>query len=297
MASAGAPPDGFSRNDFDVFKSATEQSGFALGNAIVHREASEKHRQDEELRRASEIQRILLPDRAPDLPGFSLEGVNLPAKVVSGDYHDFLDMGEGRVGVVIADVSGKGTGPALMAATFRTVMRFCAAGRTSPAEILTEVNRQIFPDIRQDMFISAALLVLEPGSGEATLARAGHDPPLLFHAAKGELETLKPPRDRLRARRRRRLCPRRQRPPHPARRRGLPPPLHRRRHRGARLEGPRVWARPPLQRLPPQRTEWRRRHPRRHPARPRKLRRRLQAGRRHHLDRRRKVTILAPRKF
>ncbi len=184
---------GFSRNDFDVFKSATEQSGFALGNAIVHREASEKRRQDEELRRASEIQKILLPAQSPEIEGFAIEAVNLPAKVVSGDYFDYLEMEGGKTGVVIADVSGKGTAAALVAATFRCVVRWSAAGKQSPEEILSDVNRRIFADIRQDMFISAAFLELDAGSGSVTMTRAGHDPPLLFRAATGALEALDPP--------------------------------------------------------------------------------------------------------
>ena len=183
---------GFSRNDFDVFKSATEQSGFALGNAIVHREASEKRRQDEELRQASEIQKILLPSKAPQLDSFGIEAVNLPAKVVSGDYYDYIEMAESGKGVVIADVSGKGTPAALVAATFRCVLRSSSQGKDSPADVLSVVNRLIFDDIRQDMFISTAFLKLDTESGSVTLARAGHDPPLLFRAATGSLETLEP---------------------------------------------------------------------------------------------------------
>lgn len=181
------PPlaDRFSENDFDVFRSVAEQSSFALGNAIVHNQAAEKRRLDQELNTASEVQRILLPDRAPQLAGFRIAGLNIPAKTVSGDYFDYFPVGADHLGVVIADVSGKGVPASLITAMCRSVVRASAgaSASTSPAEILATANRQLFPDIREDMFISLAFAVLPAGGDVVKLARAGHDPPLHYSAA------------------------------------------------------------------------------------------------------------------
>jgi sigma-B regulation protein RsbU (phosphoserine phosphatase) len=183
----------FTPHDFDVFKSIAEQSAFALGNAMIHQEAMEKRRIEDELERASEIQRILLPSRSPEFPGFTLAAACLPAKVVSGDYYDFIRLDETHLGVVIADVSGKGVPASLVMATCRGLMRVSAEQQLSPGAVLQRVNRLLFADIREDMFVSLAYCVLDSATGDVTMVRAGHDPPLLFHRADGAIEPLKPP--------------------------------------------------------------------------------------------------------
>jgi len=183
----------FTAHDFDVFKSLAEQSAFALGNAMIHQEAMEKRRIEDELERASEIQRILLPSRSPEFPGFAFAAACQPAKVVSGDYYDFIRLDETHLGVVIADVSGKGVPASLVMATCRGLMRVSAEQQLSPGAVLQRVNRLLFADIREDMFVSLAYCVLDSTTGEVTLVRAGHDPPLFFHRADGMIEPLKPP--------------------------------------------------------------------------------------------------------
>ncbi len=184
---------GFSANDFAVFRSAAEQSSFAIGNARIHREAHEKRAMEGELQNAREVQRILLPQDDPVVAGFRISGTNLPARIISGDYYDYLDLGEGRFGIAIADVSGKGFPAGLLMAMCRSALRSVAPGRTSPSEVLAAVNRQLFPDIREDMFISMAYGILDEGSGRLVLARAGHDPALLFRRESGKVELLRSP--------------------------------------------------------------------------------------------------------
>ena len=82
--------DNFSDNDYEVFQSMAEQSSFALGNSIIHREAMEKKHLENELNTASEVQRILLPSKPPTLEGYTISGLNIPAKIVSGDYYDYF---------------------------------------------------------------------------------------------------------------------------------------------------------------------------------------------------------------
>jgi sigma-B regulation protein RsbU (phosphoserine phosphatase) len=181
----------FTANDMDVFRSLAEQSAFALGNSMVHREASEKRRMVRELRVARHVQQVLLPGDDPDLAGYRVYGTNVPARIISGDYYDYIPLDDGRLGVAIADVSGKGVSAGLMMATCRSALR-AAVAEASPAQALAAVNRQLFPDMREDMFISMAYLVLQNGSGRLTLARAGHDAPLMYRKATGEIEVLKP---------------------------------------------------------------------------------------------------------
>lgn len=180
----------YNANDFEVFRSLVEQCAFALANAMAHQAAAEKKQIEAELRSASDIQRILLPESDPTLPGFVIAGKNIPARVLSGDYYDYIPLADGCLGAVIADVSGKGTAAAIITAMCRSVLRFSAQAGASPATTLAAVNRQLWPDIREDMFISMIYLVLCPATNTLTLARAGHTHPLVWRSATGKVETL-----------------------------------------------------------------------------------------------------------
>lgn len=189
----GAASAPFTQSDFVVFKSIAEQSAFALYNAIVYSEANEKKRLDHDLTIAREIQRILLPSEAPATKGFEISGINIPASQVSGDYFDYIKVDEERLGVAIADVSGKGVPASLIMAICRSVLRSQAPDNPSPSEVLKKVNRQLYPDIKEDMFISMAYLILDHVRATVTLSRAGHDAPLLYRSETGELSQIKPP--------------------------------------------------------------------------------------------------------
>lgn len=183
----------FTANDFSVFRSAAEQSSFAIGNARIHREAHEKRAMESELHNASEVQRILLPQQDPVVSGFRISGTNLPARIISGDYYDYVHLRDQKLGIVIADVSGKGVPAGLLMAMCRSALRSVAPGASSPSVAMAAVNRQLFPDIREDMFISMAYSILDPASGTLTLARAGHDPALHFRKETGKVELLRSP--------------------------------------------------------------------------------------------------------
>ena len=186
----GAP---FSQADFVVFKSIAEQSAFALYNAIIYSMANEKKRLDHDLEIARDIQRILLPSEAPAINGFQISGINVPARQVSGDYFDYIHVDQERLGVAIADVSGKGVPASLIMAICRSVLRAEAARNPSPADVLRKVNRQLYPDIKEDMFISMAYLVLDHQHDGVTLARAGHDAPLWYQRQSQTVTPVKSP--------------------------------------------------------------------------------------------------------
>lgn len=144
----------FSANDRDVFESVTEQCAFALGSAIIHAEAHEKRRLERELAQASEIQRILLPKNNPELSDYHLAATYRAARHVSGDYYDYVKIDHDHYGVAIADVCGKGIAASLIMAMSRSSLRSHSSENLSPASVLRSVNRSIYPDIREDMFVS-----------------------------------------------------------------------------------------------------------------------------------------------
>jgi sigma-B regulation protein RsbU (phosphoserine phosphatase) len=117
----------------------------------------------------------------------------VPARQVSGDYFDYIKIDEERLGVAIADVSGKGVPASLIMAICRSVLRSQAGNNASPAEVLRKVNRQLYPDIKEDMFISMAYLVVDHSRNKVTLSRAGHDAPLLYKRATQTVMPIKPP--------------------------------------------------------------------------------------------------------
>lgn len=183
----------FGPDDLALFKAIAEQSAFALYSEAVYLEAGEKHRLDSDLATAREIQSILLPSAAPAVGGYEIAGVNIPARHVSGDYFDYIAVDAQRWGVAIADVAGKGIPAALITGMCRSVLRVAAPGCHSPAEALRSLNRRLYPDIKEDLFISMLYLCLDAGSSEVTMARAGHDPPLLYRASGREVTPLDPP--------------------------------------------------------------------------------------------------------
>jgi sigma-B regulation protein RsbU (phosphoserine phosphatase) len=194
LALANGPmSSAFTETDFEVFKAISEQSAFALYNAIVYSEVNEKKRLDHDLELARDIQRILLPSTSPDIAGFEISGINIPARQVSGDYFDYIKVDDQHFGIVIADVSGKGVPASLIMAMCRSVLRSQAPGNPSPADVLRKVNRQLFPDMKEDMFISMAYIILDHPAEQVSLARAGHDAPLLYTSRDRKVTKVNPP--------------------------------------------------------------------------------------------------------
>ncbi|MBU3665120.1 MAG: GAF domain-containing protein [Chthoniobacterales bacterium] len=183
----------FGAEELDVFKAIAEQSAFALFSDAVYREVGEKRKLDSDLETAREIQSVLLPGEPPRVAGYDLAGCNVPARHVSGDYFDYLAIDEHRWGIAIADVSGKGIPAALITGMCRSVLRGAMQGCASAAEVLRRVNRQLYPDVKEDMFVSLLYIIIDTRSGDVTLARAGHDPPLVYRAATREVSALAAP--------------------------------------------------------------------------------------------------------
>lgn len=180
----------FDLNDLAIFSSIADQAAYALHNATVSMAVAEKQKFDRELQVARDIQTILLPHHAPLIPGFELAGVNDTALAVGGDYYDYIQIDPKRWGIVIADVSGKGVPGAMIMSMFRSVIRSEAHECTSPAHLFKKVNRRLFYDIKEDMFVSAVYAILDSEAKTFTFARAGHEPTLYYNSAIQKISTL-----------------------------------------------------------------------------------------------------------
>jgi serine phosphatase RsbU (regulator of sigma subunit) len=148
------------------------------------REQAEKKRLEEELRIAHEIQMSLLPHGPLRMPGLSVTAVCVPAREVGGDYYDFFPIDEHRVGILIADVSGKGTSAALYMAELKGLMLSLSRIHTSPRELLITANRIIAEHLDSRSFITMTYAVLDLRQRTMTYARAGHTP-LIYLPATG----------------------------------------------------------------------------------------------------------------
>ena len=140
------------------------------------RQAAEKKRLEEELRIAHEIQMSLLPQGPLLMPGLSVTALCVPAREVGGDYYDFLPLDDQRVGVLIADVSGKGTSAALYMAELKGLVLSLSEIHTSPRELLIAANRIIAQHLDARSFITMTYAVIDLRARTMTYARAGHTP-------------------------------------------------------------------------------------------------------------------------
>ncbi|MFZ4116240.1 MAG: SpoIIE family protein phosphatase [Chthoniobacterales bacterium] len=182
----------FSQGGLELFSAIAEQSAFALYSQAVYKEAEEKRLLDHDLEIAREVQKILLPSDPPTVPGYQISGINIPARALSGDYFDYLSVDQEHIGIAIADVSGKGIPASLIMTLCRSALRGHAAEERSPSSVLHRVNRQLYSDMKEDMFISMAYVTLNFQNNQALLARAGHDAPLFYHARDRSIERLNP---------------------------------------------------------------------------------------------------------
>jgi len=136
----------------------------------------------QELTMAAEIQASFLPDTLPRLDGWQLAATLRPARQTSGDFYDVMELPNGRLGLLIADVTDKGTGAALFMALSRTLIRtFAFEYPEQPAMALHAANKRILLDSRSSMFVTVFYGILDPASGTLTYCNAGHDPPYLLH--------------------------------------------------------------------------------------------------------------------
>ena len=146
----------------------------------VQLERAERAVLDREADEARTIQQALLPKSSPYIPGFVISGRSVPARAVGGDWYDFIPFPDGRWGLVLADVSGKGTAAALLMSATRGMFRSLAEACCSPGEVLTKLNQLLVDDFPAGKFVTMVYAVLDPATRTVVFANAGHLLPLFI---------------------------------------------------------------------------------------------------------------------
>jgi serine phosphatase RsbU (regulator of sigma subunit)/predicted ester cyclase len=158
----------------------SESSGLAsLMERRLEEEARERARVEQELRVARSIQQASLPNEVPTLKGWQVSPHYQPAKEVGGDFYDFFDLEEGRVGIAVGDATGKGMPAALAVSATSSMLRAVAQafGSSSPGEVLERINETLVARIPPNLFVTCFYAILEPQSGSLAYANAGHNLP------------------------------------------------------------------------------------------------------------------------
>ena len=150
----------------------------------------ERERIEQELKVARSIQHASLPEELPDLEGWQIAPYYQPAREVGGDFYDFFELEDGRLGIVVGDATGKGVPAALVMASARSMLRAVAQTSNSPGDVLRRVNDPLATDIPPNMFVTCFYCILDPNSGSLSYANAGHDLPYVRRRG-GEAEELK----------------------------------------------------------------------------------------------------------
>lgn len=171
--------DAFSPERIQLLQALAEYVATAIENArLFQRERRERERMAGELEEARSIQTSLFPAQPPDLPGFEITGVCLPSREVGGDWFDYIPLPGGQLGLVLADVAGKGMGAALLMASTRSILRLYAERGMPPGGVLAEVNRVLITDFPKTKFVTMVYAIADPPNQRIVFVNAGHLPPL-----------------------------------------------------------------------------------------------------------------------
>jgi sigma-B regulation protein RsbU (phosphoserine phosphatase) len=176
--------NGFTEDQLQILQALTGHITVAIENARLFNEQRLLHeRMHSEAQEARAIQQALIPKSSPLIPGFRFDSAWEPAGVVAGDWFDWIELSSGRLGIVLADVSGKGMPAALLMSATRATLRTLARLDLSPGETLKQLNRMLIADMPANKFVTMVYGVLEPKSREITFASAGHLRPLLINGS------------------------------------------------------------------------------------------------------------------
>jgi phosphoserine phosphatase RsbU/P len=170
---SGAP---FTEEDRDFAQTLARQALAALESVRLHRVQLEKQQQDKELQIAREIQQNLFPASCPVIPGFQIAARSLACYQVGGDYYDFIPLPGGRWGLIVADVSGKGTPASILMASVHASLR-ALAGTASPAVVMERVNTFLYESTQANKFVTLVYAELDPATRRMSYVNAGHIPP------------------------------------------------------------------------------------------------------------------------
>ena len=173
----------YSTDDRRLLTTLAAQAAPAIRVAQLVREqaaeATERERLEQEMRVATLIQQQFLPRELPKLPQWQIAAYYGPARAVGGDFYDFIEMRDGRIGIAVGDVTDKGVPAALVMARTHSILRAEASRSDSPGEILARANALLEPEMPARMFVTCLFAILEPETGRIVMANAGHNLPYI----------------------------------------------------------------------------------------------------------------------
>lgn len=173
--------DAFPKHQLRLLQALCDHVAIAVDNAQrFQRERAERAALDHDAQEARAIQQALLPKSSPYVPGFVISGRSEPARAVGGDWYDFIAFPDRRWGIVLADVSGKGTAAALLMSATRGIFRSLAEACCTPGEVLSRLNKLLVDDFPAGKFVTMVYAVLDPSTRAVTFANAGHLQPLFI---------------------------------------------------------------------------------------------------------------------
>ena len=150
---------------------------------IEHLSAEQRRNLESELELAQSVQRMLLPQEVPDIPGLEIAAYSRPAQIVGGDYFDFIEFSSGLHGLAIADVAGHGVSASLHMASIQALLRTLAPINKSPSEVMSQVHKLFIHNIRFETFVTFFIGAFDSSTQSLTYCNAGHQPPLVFRKA------------------------------------------------------------------------------------------------------------------
>ena len=169
----------FEEEDRKLLETLSAPAAFAIRNAKMVKEMVEQNKIQKEVEIVGEIQKSLLSSNKKE--PFPLAGINIPAKVVSGDFYNFSDLGDGKYGFGVADVSGKGIKSSLLMSKASSLYSCLSKTNFSPASLLTQLNNEICETISRGMFVTMLIGIYDSETKELLLANAGHEPPIIMN--------------------------------------------------------------------------------------------------------------------
>ncbi|MBW2538887.1 MAG: SpoIIE family protein phosphatase [Deltaproteobacteria bacterium] len=176
----------YNRQDIDLLRTLANQGAVAIENARLFQENLEKQRMEEELNIARDLQTSMLPSECPEIQGFEIAAYSVSAREVGGDFYDFIEMGEDKVGMVIGDVTGKSVSGALVMSASRSVFRMLSEEEMGVGEIMIRANRRTKKDIKSGMFVALLYAVLNTNDKTLSLCSAGQTQPVHLSAESGK---------------------------------------------------------------------------------------------------------------
>jgi sigma-B regulation protein RsbU (phosphoserine phosphatase) len=175
-------PNAYDHTDLQMLEMFASMVAIAIEKAELHKELLDKRRLESELMIAAQVMDRLMPGRPPDIKNFAVAGRSLASAAVGGDYYDFIELGGGRYGLVVADVSGKGVPAALIMASFRAYLHALLRNDFSLRAVFSRLNRLLLKGAEERHFVTSFYAELDAEERRIFYVNAGHNPPLLVRA-------------------------------------------------------------------------------------------------------------------